>query len=1091
MRGIPALPAMVIASLCGPGFLLAQDRHWTAPRKTTIPLTAQAPVLDGRLDDAAWTNASRLTNFLDLKRLKRTVAEQTTVWIMRDSQRLYAAFACESHDPAAIRADTPREARDSPRLHEEDTVSLLLDPERSQNDCYQWTVNAQGAILDQVLHRLVYTERMVPSPEWSSRAEAAGARGDGRWCVELAIPFSDIPSRDRNAVAADTAWGFQAARQNRTPSDPTESASAWSSTFRVEEPDSFGVASFTGAPVNEIRQAWVQTIDPVSGRMDPPQRPDYRFLRSFDFGPVPDAAERAADDPRGVRHVAPDSGFEDGPGYGFEATNGLAGRRSPNRQFGGGGRLSPLSSDYLVSATAAVFRFELPAGDYRAAFLCGKNMLLGDVAGMDFEIDVNGSRVRCWHQEAGRVFLPVWVAFRSDGREPVAVRLTPAPGTQWALSGFVVAPADEEPEAREAFYWLERDCYQYPFDKLVRGVEAWIDISGSPIRPLLLPREEKRGLAVFARSASAFTPASALPEETDARDKATVIVSPGYRAGFTIGVHARRPLTRLRAELERMPGDGMRMCLWQTMDSVVHVGKLAMNQMAFFPRLLARVEPVWLKAGRTQAYFVSVEADPGAAPGIRRGTVGLYDGDRRLARFPYELLVLPVTPSNRNGSIRSVFFNPPLCGNFAAGRTGRELEDVAVKTWHQVLDLKRHGLNAVHVYADAAAYRKEADGLWHFRPRDQEYRFWAMLQQAGIREHVVTIPIIEGQFGSAMINDYLERAGHPERVASMSTRYRCKDKLPPAFFENVALLVRENLEARKKGGYSLPAFDPWDEPGHLNSEALVPILEAIRAGGGKTCVQTIAACFPTLSGKVDVRTYDMGSLAVAGGEAETPERVLELKRREGCLVSVYPNTVIMGGDPRAARQMYGAFAWAWNLDAVDPYKYWKILGDYRLSAGEQAGSFHPVLFDAEGDAVLTTASWENFAEGIYEHDLIQELTFCLGRPAPGVEPAAVAEAAAFLDGLRRDSAFHPSFVARGHDGLTGAPKFSRFNWHPLRFDRQRAELAFHLLRLSGVERGPHRRVCRAVAAEAQGLRSGKSGFAPSSGRGRRRRGRAT
>jgi len=321
-----------------------------------------------------------------------------------------------------------------------------------------------------------------------------------------------------------------------------------------------------------------------------------------------------------------------------------------------------------------------------------------------------------------------------------------------------------------------------------------------------------------------------------------------------------------------------------------------------------------------------------------------------------------------------------------------------------------------------------------------------------------------------MINDYLERAGHPERVASMSTRYRCKDKLPPAFFENVALLVRENLEARKKGGYSLPAFDPWDEPGHLNSEALVPILEAIRAGGGKTCVQTLAACFPTLSGKVDVRTYDMGSLAVAGGEAETPERVLELKRREGCLVGVYPNTVIMGGDPRAARQMYGAFAWAWNLDAVDPYKYWKILGDYRLSAGEQAGSFHPVLFDAEGDAVLTTASWENFAEGIYEHDLIQELTFRLGRPAPGVEPAAVAEAAAFLDGLRRDSAFHPSFVARGHDGLTGAPKFSRFNWHPLRFDRQRAELAFHLLRLSGVERGPHRRVCRAVAAEAQGLR---------------------
>jgi hypothetical protein len=1040
-----------------------------ASRKTTLPLVDAAPAIDGKLDDPGWQKASRLTNFLDMKRVKRTVSEQTEVRLMRDGENLYFGFVCDSFAPSKIQAATPREQRDNPRLYKDDSINIFIDTEHSRNDCYQWIVNVNGAVFDQVLHRLIYTERMLPSLEWNSRAEAAGSRDGTHWTLEVKIPLSDFTPRDLKALAENKTWGIQFGRENWTLPDGGTEDSTWSATYSFAEPESFGTTAFAGAAVAEERQVWIQAVDPGMALMDPPRRPAYTFARCFDFGPPPDEEERAADDPKGVLFVDPDTAFSTARGYGFENAAGLAAVRSGDRKFSEGGRLSPLSSDYIKSTNTATFRFALPAGKYQAALLGGKNFFLGDVGGMDFTVEVNGSRRAYYQQEAGRLFLPLWVDFETDGRAPVTVRLVPAPGTSWAAAALLVSPQAESAEAREAFYWVERDAYNYPFEKYVNRTEAWIDIPAGNIDPAVTDAERKRGLALFGLSPTAFVPASYIPEKSDPRDKASTLAAPGVTAALMVGVHALRPFKNLHAAIGSAPGDGIRVQLLQGMDMLVNVGKLSMNQMGRFPKLLGRPEPVRLEPGRTQAYFLSADIAADAAPGVRRGTLDVFDGDRKVADLPFEFIVLPFVPSNRNATIRSIFYNPPICGNFAKDKIGRELEDIVAKTRHQLLDLKRHGINAVHVYADSTSYTKEADGLWHFRPRDNERIFWNLLREFGIREHAVTVPILEG-LGAAMINDYLERAGHPERVTSMTTRYVCKDKLPPAFFENVALLVRENLEARAKLGFSLPAFDPWDEPGHLNSEAYVPILKAIRAGGGQTCVQTIAACYPTLSGLVDVKTYDMGSLTINGGEAESPEQVAEIKAREGSTYTVYPNSTIMGGDPRASRQMFGYFTWAWNLDGADPYKYWKILGDYRISAGFQQGSFHPMMFDAGGGIIFSTPSWENFAEGAFDNDLLQELAFRIAHPAPEADRQAVADAAAFLEQLRRLATFHPTFIARGHDSQTAAPKFTRFNWHPARFDHLRAAMALHLMRLTSADR-KHPELTQAVTEAERSLRT--------------------
>lgn len=1054
-RKLTTCLALVFALFLADETSAASD--FSKPKKAVLPHVDQAPVIDGKLDDEMWKKASKATNFLDLSRIKKTVSEQTDALMARDDENLYFGFICDSHAPSEIKAETTKEKRDFLRVYKDDCVELFLDTEHSKNDFYHWIINVNGAIFDEVRHRLIYTEKMLSSPEWNSTAEAAGSRGDGKWFVEMKIPLSDFSERDLKALKNDETWGVQFGRENWSAPSGKPEYSLWSSSYSFVEPEGFGVVTFSGDRTDEQREKWEQTVDESMAFMNPPTRPDYVFEKFFDFGPTPKEEDVKGEQPQATMdapgakspaqyekliEVGPATLFSDSKtkGFGFTSEQGLKAMRNNKRKFYGG-RLSPVSADYIMSKDPAEFQFDLPAGRYQAVFVCAKDIITGPSGSgvLNFTIDVNGSRKSVYNQYAGKFFLPVWVGFETDGKEPVSVKFIPAQHGEWAIKGFGVCEEKDFAIARQAYYWIQRDNYNYPFEKIVRETAAWIDIPASNIQPGVTPEEKTAGFAAFALSPSAFVPQSYIPEKSDSRGKAVAITSPGRTTGLMMGFHALKPFKNLTAKLEKRPADGVAAHALQVNHKIGRIGKSTLKQKGFVPSLLTRIEPTALEENRTQAYFIDVQVGENVSPGVYKGTVGFYDDDEKLRDLPFELIVLPFDPENKQNKIRSIFFNPPICENQAKGKTGADLEPFIKMTRDQLRDLKRHGINNVHAYANSGSYQLEEDGKYHFRPREQDLIFWRMLKEEGINELAVTIPILEGIFGAKMINDYLEQAGSDARVTSMTTRYLCKDELPPKFFDNLKLLIKENIEEREKRGYGVPAFDIWDEPGHLNSEAYAPILDAVHKAGGKTCVQTLYACYPVLSDKVDIRTYDMGSIAVNGSEALNPEEVRKIKKEKGCVYSVYPNGAIMGSDPRAPRQMYGYFGWAWNLDGIDPYKYYKISGDYLLGK-----SFHPVLFDENGDVLMTTLNWKNFAEGIYDNDLVQEME------SHATEPDST-ECSEFVENLRKSAAFHPAFIHRGQDSMTLAPKYNDFNWFPRRFDLMRTVMAIQLMKLKGLD----------------------------------------
>ena len=89
------------------------------------PRTQQGPNIDGRLDDAVWRSAVRITEFIQRAPVEGAPAtEPTDVYMAYDSQYIYFAFHAHYSDPGVMRAN--RVDRDQAFL--DDSISVYFDP---------------------------------------------------------------------------------------------------------------------------------------------------------------------------------------------------------------------------------------------------------------------------------------------------------------------------------------------------------------------------------------------------------------------------------------------------------------------------------------------------------------------------------------------------------------------------------------------------------------------------------------------------------------------------------------------------------------------------------------------------------------------------------------------------------------------------------------------------------------------------------------------------------------------------------------------------------------------------------------------------
>jgi hypothetical protein len=184
--------------LCCGAALAAEDAN--IKPSIRVSTVAVSPQIDGRLDDACWSDAPAAQNFLQVVPIEGAdPSERTEIRVVRDTTYLYVAVRCFDREPKAILAPTLRRDTD---FEADDVVRIGFDTFRRGRDGYVFSVNPAGARTDAVFVRFGETNR-----DWDALWVARARIDELGWTAEIALPVSSL-AFDPDADA----WGFNCER---------------------------------------------------------------------------------------------------------------------------------------------------------------------------------------------------------------------------------------------------------------------------------------------------------------------------------------------------------------------------------------------------------------------------------------------------------------------------------------------------------------------------------------------------------------------------------------------------------------------------------------------------------------------------------------------------------------------------------------------------------------------------------------------------------------------------------------------------------------------------------------------------------------
>src|SRR5262249_26884207 len=131
-----ALPAIAAALATAP--LFAQQR-----RSAPVTRTGTAPVIDGRLDDEVWRQATPIGDLVQIEPVAGTPpTEKTEVRILYDDDHLYLGIRCFDDEPSGIIGT--QMGRDAD-LDTDDRVEIVIDTFHDRRNAFFFQMNPVGS----------------------------------------------------------------------------------------------------------------------------------------------------------------------------------------------------------------------------------------------------------------------------------------------------------------------------------------------------------------------------------------------------------------------------------------------------------------------------------------------------------------------------------------------------------------------------------------------------------------------------------------------------------------------------------------------------------------------------------------------------------------------------------------------------------------------------------------------------------------------------------------------------------------------------------------------------------------------------------
>ncbi len=172
--------------------------------------TPRVPVIDGRLNEAEWSQAPAITNFVQqLPRTGYPARFQTDVRVMYDGDRIY--IGATLYDPEPSKAITSGKERDFVSSAS-DLFGLVLDTFKDRRNSFLFLTNPAGAVRDEQ----TYNDSRTIVEAWEGVSKVRTSLGDSAWYAEIEIPLRTLrfdPSRSPQD------WGLNFIRRVRRTSE--------------------------------------------------------------------------------------------------------------------------------------------------------------------------------------------------------------------------------------------------------------------------------------------------------------------------------------------------------------------------------------------------------------------------------------------------------------------------------------------------------------------------------------------------------------------------------------------------------------------------------------------------------------------------------------------------------------------------------------------------------------------------------------------------------------------------------------------------------------------------------------------------------
>jgi hypothetical protein len=238
----------------------------------SIPRIDEQAVIDGRLDEPAWSKATRLTGFSEYQPADgRSASERTEVWLWYSRKALHIGIVAYDSVPGSVRATVAE--RDN--IERDDSVRIFLDTFNDRRRAFIFGVNPLGVQEDGVQtegasnagHMFGMGAQVDLSPDY--QFDSKGQVTPDGYVVELRIPFKSL----RYPGSGPQRWGINISRKTQR----TGRQDTWTDARRIA---SFLGQAGTMEGLHDLQRGVVTEIQPfVTASTNGAVQDDGRFTR--------------------------------------------------------------------------------------------------------------------------------------------------------------------------------------------------------------------------------------------------------------------------------------------------------------------------------------------------------------------------------------------------------------------------------------------------------------------------------------------------------------------------------------------------------------------------------------------------------------------------------------------------------------------------------------------------------------------------------------------------------------------------------------------------------------------------------------------